>query len=613
MQLKTEITDADIKELELTSGLEIHQQFEGRKLFCNCPTVLRDDTPDFLIKRFIRASAGESGAVDIAAAQEIKKKKHYFYEGYTDTTCLVELDEEPPQPLSQDALLGGMQVAKLLDMRIVDQLRFMRKIVVNGSNTSGFQRTALLATNGTLETTHGPVGIDSLNLEEDSCKDVEKTRDYTIYNLSRLGIPLLELATAPDLHTPEHVAETAEHIGMVLRSLPSVKRGLGTIRQDVNISIKEGVRVEIKGAQDLKMIPTLVRYEMLRQHNLLQLFAELKKRKASIEEKDGEAIVHEITALHGSQSKVIRLALDDVDGAVYAIKLFGFAGLVGQETQPGRRLGSEYSDYAKHMGVKGLFHSDELPKYGITQEEKDEVYKELALNPETDAFLLIADNKEKARSAIIEAGLRAADFSLRKEVRVAQQDGTTKYLRPMPGASRMYPETDVAPRMLSGIEVPVPQLLSEKISELASEFGIAEDIAKRLLRDGIDLRELHKQFPELKVSFMIDSLYSLPASIEKKYAVQVSQENVLTLLEKLHAKEITKDSFEELSLLLGKGEVVDFADYAPLSLESIRDDVKKIVEGMGDAPRGAIMGKVMAAYKGKVPGQELAKLVNSFL
>src|SRR3989338_1320255 len=94
----------DYHHLGLMMGLEIHQQLEGKKLFCNCPTQIRDDQPHFTIHRKLRASAGESGEIDIAAQQEQSRGRSFAYEGYTDTTCLVEADEEPPHELNKDAL-----------------------------------------------------------------------------------------------------------------------------------------------------------------------------------------------------------------------------------------------------------------------------------------------------------------------------------------------------------------------------------------------------------------------------------------------------------------------------------------------------------------------------
>lgn len=607
MKIKTKITDSDVKELKLKSGIEIHQQLEGKKLFCNCPTILRDDKPDFLVKRYLRASAGESGSFDKAALAEIKKQKYYIYQGYDETNCLIELDEEPPRPVNKEALMAALQTSKLLNMNIVDQVRFMRKIVVNGSNTTGFQRTGLISTDGILETEYGPVRIDALCLEEDACKDVEKNSNHTVYNLSRLGIPLIEIATAPDLHTPEMIRDTAEQIGMVLRSIPNVKRGLGTIRQDVNISIEKGVRVEIKGAQDLKMIPTLARFEMMRQHNMLEIFEELKKRKASIGE------IKDITkTLSKSKSKVISSALSKKDGAVYGAKLTGFAGITGLEIQPGRRYGSELSDHAKLMGVKGLFHSDELPNYGITEEEKQIIFKELNCDPKKDAYVLIADNKEIAKRAIEAALERAKDFNLNMEVRVARPDGTSAYMRPMPGASRMYPETDVRAENIDKSKIKIPKLLSEKINELKEKYGLAEDIVKKIIKDGIDFEAIATKFSNLKPAFIVDIYYGLPGVLKKKHDLEIDMSLFSEiLLEKLNSNEITKDALEELVVKLAKGESINYANYKPLALDDIKEDVKSIVDSMRNAPKGAVMGKVMEKYKGKVNGQELSKFINS--
>jgi glutamyl-tRNA(Gln) amidotransferase subunit E len=610
MNIKTTLNESELRMLGLKCGLEIHQQLEGKKLFCNCPTTIRDDAADFHITRYLRASAGESGEVDVAALAETKKEKYFIYEGYADTTCLVELDEEPPGPVNQDALTAAIQLAKLCNMHIVDQLRFMRKTVVNGSNTSGFQRTGLVALQGHITTPDGKtVGITSLGLEEDSCKDVDKSTTFTTYNLSRLGIPLLELATDPDISLPAEAKTVAEHIGMLMRSLPVVKRGLGTIRQDVNVSIAKGERVELKGAQDLKMLPTLLLYESLRQHNLLEIFTELKKRGAKVR-KDFQ----QVTSLDNSSSNVIRLALAKPDGVVYATALEGFAGLVGVETQPGRRYGSELSDYAKVMGVQGLFHSDELPNYGITQVEKDALFKELSLDSKKDAFILIADSKLVAQRAILFASERAADFNLRKEVRMAKPDGTSVYMRPMPGASRMYPETDVKPILLAVDAVSVPELLTDKIKKLVAQFGIAEAIAKRLLKDGIDLFSLTKQYPNIKPSYFIDYYYSLPKQIEKEvgrpFVVDDFAKEHFSLLD---AGAITPEGIILACSDLAKGKKIDYANYAPVSLDEVKADIAQTVHAMKNAPVGAIIGKLMSTYKGKIDGKTLSAYVRELL
>ncbi len=325
----------DWKALGLKCGIEIHQQLEGKKLFCSCPTTIRDDPSHFTVHRKLRAVAGEAGEVDVAAAQEMQKGKTFTYEGFEDTTCLVELDEEPPHDVNDDALITALQTSLVLKATPVDQLHLMRKTVVDGSNTSGFQRTGLIARNGTLTTEHGTVTIPTISLEEDASRIIKNSPTNTLYRLDRLGIPLIEIGTGPEIKDPDQCKEVAEALGMILRSTGRVKRGLGTIRQDVNVSIAGGVRVEIKGAQDLKLLPTLVAYEVLRQKTLLELKDELVKRKASVSSKI-ENVTHILAAV---DSAVIKSALS-AQGVVLGITLPGFHGLIGKEVQPGRRLGT---------------------------------------------------------------------------------------------------------------------------------------------------------------------------------------------------------------------------------------------------------------------------------
>jgi glutamyl-tRNA(Gln) amidotransferase subunit E len=608
--IKTTLITEDYKKLGLKSGIEIHQQLEGKKLFCNCPTTIRDDKHDFEIKRYLRASAGESGTIDDAALAEMKKKKFNLYQGYEDSTCLVELDEEPPNSVNNEALQASLAAAKMFQMELVDQVRFMRKTVVDGSNTSGFQRTALIAVSGKLTTEEGlHVGVDTLCLEEDACKKIETRQDAEVYNLSRLGIPLIEVATSPDMKTPEEVKAVASHIGMVLRSLHNVKRGLGTIRQDVNVSIAAGVRVEIKGAQDLKLIPTIVMYEALRQYNLLQIFDELKKRKASVGE-----IVDVSSLFKTTEGKIIKTALAKKEGVVLALALYKYKGLTGLETQPGRRYGSELSDHAKVMGVSGLFHADELPKYGITEEEKKAVYKKLQLDTEKDNFLLIAAEKEIVMRALEAARKRASDFTLHKEVRNALAEGTSAYLRPMPGSSRMYPETDVKPLLIDKKNIVVPTLLTDKINELKTTFHLSDELAKRLVRDGVDLFTLSKNYPSVKPAFIIDMLYATPALIKKKHNLDIDMSNYLdTILEKLEKNEINKEAVPDIVVILAQGKEVNYKTYKALSTEELDTIIKSIIANNPTAPIGALMGLCMKEIGSKADGKMLMERLKIYV
>ncbi|MFC6727986.1 Glu-tRNA(Gln) amidotransferase subunit GatE, partial [Natronoarchaeum mannanilyticum] len=358
------MTDYDYEELGLVAGLEIHQQLDTEaKLFCGCPTDLREpEDAERSFTRYLHPTKSELGEIDDAALEESQVDREFEYLAY-DTTCLVEEDDEPPHRLDDEALEVSLEIAQLLDMTPVDQAHVMRKIVVDGSNTTGFQRTTKLAADGEISTEEGPVGIEDLMLEEESAQRVEETDEGVRFSLDRLGIPLVEIGTKPDIRTPQQARDAAERIGMLLRSTGQVKRGLGTIRQDVNISIADGARVELKGVQSLDDIDDIVRNEAQRQVELLEIKEELEARDAEVGDVQDVSDVFADT-----DSGVIRGALDS-GGKVTAVPLYGFDGLVGAEIQPDRRLGTELSDHAKRHGAGGIFHTDELPAYGVTDEE----------------------------------------------------------------------------------------------------------------------------------------------------------------------------------------------------------------------------------------------------
>ncbi|MBI2653010.1 Glu-tRNA(Gln) amidotransferase subunit GatE [Candidatus Woesearchaeota archaeon] len=274
--------ELDYEKIGFKCGLECHQQLEGKKLFCNCPTLTSDKESDARFERKLRAVAGETGDIDVAAEFEMLKNKKIIYEANSEDVCLVETDEEPPNELNKQALETTIKVSLLLNAKIVDEIQVMRKTVVDGSNVSGFQRTALVAMDGFIDTSQGRVRISTICLEEEAAQKLEEGKDFVRYRLDRLGIPLIEIATDSSVKSPEHAKEVAAHVGMVLRSVEGVKRGIGTIRQDVNISIKGGIRTEIKGFQDLRSIPKVIEYEVKRQFEAIKHGKKLERevRKA---------------------------------------------------------------------------------------------------------------------------------------------------------------------------------------------------------------------------------------------------------------------------------------------------------------------------------------------
>jgi len=273
----------DYEKLGFKCGIEIHQQLETHNLFCNCPSIVHDKDAKAVAKRKLKAVVGETGEIDVAAAHEQKKAKQMVYEGGEKSYCLVELDEEPPHSINREAVEIAIQVAKTLNMELVDEIQVMRKTVIDGSNVGGFQRTALIGLNGYIDTSKGKVPIPLLCIEEEAAKKIRnEDKDALTYRLDRLGVCLIEVSTDASIKDADHAKECAEKLGMILRSTRKVKRGIGTIRQDVNVSIKGGVRVEIKGFQDLKSIPKVVDYEIKRQSAAVKKGEKLNKevRKA---------------------------------------------------------------------------------------------------------------------------------------------------------------------------------------------------------------------------------------------------------------------------------------------------------------------------------------------
>ncbi|RXA17244.1 Glu-tRNA(Gln) amidotransferase subunit GatE [Methanosarcina sp. MSH10X1] len=622
----------DYSELGLKAGLEIHQQLDSKeKLFCRCPTLIRDvRDSDFEFFRYLRATESEMGEKDRAAVEQTKIRRKYIYKAY-DTTCLVENDEEPPRELNKEALEISLGIAKLFNMKPVDQMHVMRKIVVDGSNTSGFQRTAFLASDGHIETSDGRCGIDSLCVEEEAAQKIEEIGDSIIYSLDRLGIPLVEIATAPDIKSPRQAREVAEQIGMFLRSTGKVKRGLGTIRQDVNISIAEGARVEIKGVQALDLIEDIVRREVERQLNLLFIRQELMERKAFVCEE-----IYDITGLFiDTKSKVLQKGVRK--GAILAALLRKFDGLVGKEVQPGRRLGTEFSDRAKTAGVGGIFHTDELPNYGITEKEVQTVRDAIGAHPE-DAVIMVADESEKARLAIeaVIARAKEAIEGIPEETRRALPDGNTAYMRPLPGAARMYPETDVPQVEISQEyfdSIETPELLTERAKRFVSENGLNKELAEKVAYSKYlplfeNLIETYRKDTNVNSTLIARTLVGIVPEIRRNgvETENLTDEHFKGLFAAISKQEIAKEAIQDLlTALAGEPNLSAPKAISNLGLSAfdpaeVENFIKKTVREKGDfirekgpAALGPLMGIVMKEYRGTVDGKILSQMLKKEL
>ena len=477
----------DYTKIGFKSGLEIHQQLDTNKLFCNCSSLLRSDEPDFAVKRKLHVVAGETGEVDVAASHEASKNKEFIYQGY-NTTCLVEIDEEPPHEINKEALKIALQISLLLNCQIIPITQVMRKTVIDGSNTSGFQRTVLIARDGWIETSQGNVRIESVCLEEDAARIIKRDENSkeVIYRLDRLGIPLIEIATAPDIKNPIQAKETALYLGNILRSC-KVKRGIGTIRQDVNLSIKNSKRIEIKGFQDIKNIERAIEKEVERQSEL-----------------------------------------------------------VG-----------------------------------------------------------------KGKSVA--------------EVRNVLYDGTSEFLRPLPGKARMYPETDVpllkiSKQFIDEVKKTLPKLKDETEGELKKQ-GLSDELVSSLLKgDKLDnykeLINLYKN-PQLIAKMLVlwpkEIAGKKNKSIEEIYEL-LNIDILNEILSSLKSKKINELDIKDIMLKLSEGKSLDeILKIEKVNLNDIEEEIIKIIKNKPGLSDKAYMGLIMEKFRGKINGKDAIEIVKKHI
>ena len=612
-------------EHKLTCGIEIHQQLDTKKLFCSCDSHLCEEGHGSTYRR-LRPTTSEMGEIDRAALAQFQRNLGYRYQSCDGTSCLVELDEEPPHDTNAEALATTLTFSEMMKARVVDEIHFMRKIVVDGSNTSGFQRTALVAMNGSLDVNGRDISILSICLEEDACRKVETTDAEVTYRTDRLGIPLIEIATGPDMHDPEEVMEVALRIGTLLRATRRVKRGIGTIREDLNISVPGGARIEIKGVQELRLLPLFVENEMKRQNVLIRVKEILLERgtvPAAFEPVD----VTEI--FKTSASKVIKGALSD-KGKVIAVRLPGFKGVMNGENGT-LRLGAEMAQRARTKGVKGIFHSDELPNYGIEPEFVDQLRDFLGMNGEFDAFAICAAKEKKAKDALEMAVIRANEalIGVPEETRDPLPDGTSKYSRPLPGAARMYPETDVPPititaERMQNVRDNLPELPEEMEKRLVSQYGINAQQAKQVVReDKIDMFEALASMEGMSSVAASTLLYTFSeleaADVDTSKLDQARMTELFgMLIDGAFAKEALpailkematsgsqpKDALSKLGL-----EAVDESEAVAI-IAGIVAERADFVKSKGIGAVGPLMGPVMGALKGKLDGKCVSDILS---
>ena len=623
------MSEFSIDELGVKVGLEIHQQLAtNKKLFCNCTPI---DTDEYSItfQRKLRAAKSELGEYDPAALFEKSKSKTIMYFANPESSCLVEQDEEPPHELDIDAKKISLIIASALKSDVFREIYPMRKTVVDGSNTTGFQRTMLISQGGSFNVEDKEIGIQSICLEEDAAKILGEDGAIKKYGLERLGIPLVEIATEPFEVKPQEIKKIALSLGRILRSTKKVKRGLGSIRQDVNVSIKDGnVVIEVKGVQQLDQLEKVVEYEAKRQHGLLKISKKLQEIDWTHNEKDRK----DVTELFKKcKSKIIQNAIKK-NQKIVGISFRNMSGMFGYSPYEGIRLGKEVAELVRFFGIGGVFHSDELPNYGVENTDIDGLKKTLEIN-DNDGFLILAAPEEKISVVIDQIILRIEyirNEGIPIDTRLATQSGETKFLRPRPGAARMYPETDIPPIIISKIELEdainnIPKSWDDSIKDLQSKYQLNLQLSEQLFDSNyFELFEKITEKSKVNPTFVASVLCSTITNLERNGldSKLLKSNEIRKTFQFLEEGKIAKESVEIIfeNIMNGKSQTIEEAmsntsieTIDESELESICKEIvdknQKIVENQKERAIGPLMGIAMKELRGKASGETINKLL----
>jgi glutamyl-tRNA(Gln) amidotransferase subunit E len=621
----------DYEKLGLVCGLEIHQQLDtATKLFCRCPSKLQGTRlPDFNTMRYMRPVLGEMGTFDTAMLTEYKKGKTIIYEGYNDVICTYELDDTPPFSCNEEARRIALEIALLLNANIIEEMHVSRKNYLDGSVPSGFQRTMILGTDGYITLKNKKkIRIDILSLEEEAARKIKTENKTNFYRLDRLGIPLVEVTTKPDISTPEECRECAERIGLLLW-ITNVKKVIGSIRQDINVSIKSGTRIEIKGVQKLSWIPLLINHEISRQLNLIEIKEELKKRKVS-ENDILQTPVDLTSTLAKSKSKMIQVGIKE-GKKIYSFNFKGFKGIFGKELMEDYRFGTEVSSKVKVIsGLKGIIHSDEnLEKYNISKEDVKKIQNKLK-SKENDCFVLILGSDKELNKAvdIIIKRIKFVFKGVPPETRRALDNGNTEFLRELHGGARLYPDTDSQAIMntveeIADIQKTLPKYPWDIIEEYAKKYKVEKNSIKDLIFNGkLTLFDsLISVYPE-KPSIVLNTLLNRAKAIKRegKNIENITNDDYIKIFTELKNKKIGKEAIEEIMRVKADSPNLTIEQsIKKLNLKSLSEDdlkliIKKIVtnnqeliEERGLRAMGPLMGEVMKKVRGKIDGEVVSK------
>ncbi len=627
-----DMTLEDYQAIGLRSGLEIHQQLDTKKkLFCRCPILPYSDRFDAEILRHMRPTLSELGEYDGTALMEFKTKKDIIYQIRKESVCTYEMDDTPPFELNEQALDIALEVTLLLNCNLVSEVHIARKQYLDGSIPTGFQRTTILGVNGWLPYKERKIGIYQLGLEEDACREVTDIGHTRTYRTDRLGIPLIEPVTYPDMRTPQEVADVAQMIRWMTRATGKVRTGIGAAREDVNVSVEGGRRVEIKGVPRIPLIPLLVHNEAFRQLALIEIQNELKKRE--ITQSSFKTETHDVTNLvKGTSYYPVAKALKN-ELLVKAIVLRGYKGILSMRTQPETTLAREISDRVRVIAcldlLPNIVHSGQEGET-ISSTEWTKI-KKLCRSGENDAVVLVwGDERDSARGAE-EIAIRAEEAldGVPNETRQALPDGTNRFERILPGANRMYPDTDLPPLAITEdrierIKGQLPELPWDREKRYVG-IGLNQKIAERMSRAlEKELFDRAVDRTDYEPSFIAHLLLGRYRAGSKDGTLKNCDGDLfIETLEKAGKADLIREAILPLFEMVCGEKPVPLVDavkeFSQPDGKKTEKEITKYIKGLespsisGDKLKRHLMGRAQERFTGRIEGKRLAEIIDKFI
>ena len=635
-----ELSPADYEVLGFMSGLEVHQQLLTRsKLFCRCPAGRNRKDYDAEVLRHMRPTLSELGEYDGTALMEFKTRKEIVYRLERGSVCTYEMDDTPPFEIDMEAVRGAVEISQLLNLNLVSELHVMRKQYLDGSIPTGFQRTAMVGLTGSIPFSVPELGVNrelrirQLSLEEDSCREVSDIGHRITFRTDRLGMPLIEAVTEPDLVTPLELQAAGRLLAHVAQAPGRVMRGPCAARQDVNVSVAGGRRTEIKGVGHHRGLPLLVHIEAFRQLNLLRVKAQLEERgvESLMLEVSATGLPWEVSDHVIDAGPVLRTCdfapIQDAlarNEKMCAVKLAGFGGLLTHPTQRGVTFAREFADRVRVVACVTdrpfLIHSD-IKDYGLDPRQWRSLRKHLKADAD-DALVVVWAPEEDAPTAVRELFLRAQDAlrGVPAETRQAFCDGTNGFERILPGADRMYPDTDTPP-------IPIPESLVIEVQsglpetpwdreERFAGLGLKPDTGRRLARSGwADLYDVLA--PESgRVAVRVANALNkrIPHWLRKSGSTALPESDRLTpAVRALESEEIRLEATEQMldallnSTAMATGDVLARYRRGADDLSELEKRLKEVVAELQDMPGRSLetlerwgMGVLMRHFLGKL-------------